>query len=209
MGADDACSDDTQVAEAVAADTAVAPTLTAPTELAWSAADGEDLQLPGSWRPVFRNALAVFTTCVAIAGAVTAVDRHWFTELRGVTVATEVPSSSAPATPDAATPAVVAPAADYSPGPAAEHLVAPTPSPSSRNADAEYLWSLQVAGLSISNAPLAIASGHIICSDMANGQSSEGEARVVMRDIPGMAHMYALGMVNSAVYAYCPEYLGR
>lgn len=197
--------------------TTIAPEVTltqaAPT-LAWSDADSDDLHLPGSWRPVFRNALAVFSTCVAVAGAVTAVDRHWFSDLRTAVVAA-VPVAVAPPMPDVpdaiADPVTAAPAAVYPMGPAAEHLVPPAPPGPAvdPNADAKYLTRMQQAGIMITDVPAAITTGHIICADMTHGLSSEGEARLVMRDNPGMAHMYAIGWVYAAIDTYCPEHIGR
>lgn len=67
-----------------AADTQVAP------ELAWSQADDDELELPRSWRPAVRIALGVFAACVAIAGGITAIDQHWFSDLRAPTQAGSV-----------------------------------------------------------------------------------------------------------------------
>lgn len=94
------------------------------------------------------------------------------------------------------------------PVPAAEHLALPPPRVDP-NADAKYLTRMQQAGIIITSVPAAINTGHIICADMASGLSSEGEARLIMRDNPTMAHMYAIGWVYAAVDTYCPEYIGR
>lgn len=211
--------DETAAVEAV--ETAVALDL-APTqaeELAWSSEQQELGDLPpvppmplpvepAPWRAVCRNALAVFSACVAVAGAVTLVDRQWFAELTEVVVVptgpTAAPSSviAAPAETAAQPEAWTLP-----PVPPAEHLVPPVPSGPS--ADAKYLAQVQQAGVTITDVQWAISSGHLVCKDMARGSNSESEAASVMRDIPGMPHFQALMIVFAAISSYCPEYLGR
>lgn len=210
--------DETAAVEAV--ETSVVLDDLAPTqaaELAWSSEQPELGDLtpvppvplpvePAPWRTVCRNALGVFSVCVAVAGAVTLVDRQWFAELTEVVVVPTMPTA-APSSPTE-TAAAQSEAWTLPPVPAAEHLALPPPRVDP-NADAKYLTRMQQAGIIITSVPAAINTGHIICADMASGLSSEGEARLIMRDNPTMAHMYAIGWVYAAVDTYCPEYIGR
>lgn len=204
--------DETAAVEAV--ETAIALDL-APTqaaELAWSSErpelDDLDVPLPpmplpvepAPWRTVCRNALGVFSVCVAVAGAVTLVDRQWFAELTEVVVVPTTPTA-APSSPTE-TAAAQSEAWTLPPVPAAEHLV--VPAPTGPSADAKYLSGLQQSGLNITDASVAIASGHNICGYLSEGYSTEQAASLVMREVP-MASYYAYGMVYSAIDAYCPE----
>lgn len=86
--------------------------------------------------------------------------------------------------------------------PDAERLIPPAPTGPSM--DAKYLSGLQQSGLNITDASVAIASGHNICGYLSEGYSTEQAASLVMREVP-MASYYAYGMVYSAIDAYCPE----
>jgi hypothetical protein len=136
-------------------------------QLAWSAADdADDLFLPGSWRPMCRNALG-FAVCVAVAGVITVVDRHWFSDWRaGRPVAAQFVSW-----PPRNPPETTIPAPSYSLVPAAEHLQ--PPAATGPVADANYLTGLQPTGLTVSAASFVIASGHNIRG-----------ASLVMRKVP-------------------------
>jgi hypothetical protein len=106
-------ADDDTAARDADVEATVVPTPREEPERAWSADDGDDLQLPGSWRPVCRNALGVFASCVAVAGVITVVDRHWFSDWRaGRPVAAQFVSS-----PPQNPPETTIPAPSYSPVP--------------------------------------------------------------------------------------------
>lgn len=182
-------------------------------ELAWSAADdGPAVLRP--WRAVYRTALGVFALCVAVAGAIVVGDRHWSPHSATLSEAwpgiPPVPMTGLP-TPEPATPSPsveVDPAARpkaYALSPAADHL-RPPPAPAvDGSADAVFLTGLQQTGSVITDVPAAIASGHSACTDLARGFTPAQVAAAVMTHNQTLSAVNALGMVYSAIAAYCPE----
>lgn len=181
-------------------------------ELAWSAADdsedGPAFLRP--WRAVYRTALGVFAVCVAVAGAIVVGDRHWSPHSATVSAAwpgippvpvSELPTPQPP--PTSAAP-IDRPKA-YASSPAAGHLQPPAPAVDV-NADAVFLTGLQQTGSMITDVPAAIASGHSACRDLAHGFTPAQVAAAVMTHNPTLSAVNALGMVYSAITAYCPEY---
>lgn len=182
-------------------------------ELAWSAADDSDggPAVLRPWRAVYRTALGVFAVCVAVAGAIVVGDRHWSAP-HSVTLSaawpgippvpvSELPTPQPP--PMSAAP-IDRPKA-YASSPAAEHLQPPAPAVDV-NADAVFLTGLQQTGSMITDVPAAIASGHSACRDLAHGFTPAQVAAAVMTHNPTLSAVNALGMVYSAITAYCPEY---
>lgn len=188
--------------------TAVVPdvaTAMASTQLAWSEAEDGELDLPQSWRPAVRTAAGVFAACVAVAGAVTAVDRHWFTDLRDVAVTATSPTTSpaAPTPTATAEPVAATPAAVYPMGPAAEHLQ--TPELSTVDADAFYLNTLRSYGIIITNPYVAIGAAHTTCNYLRAGHSPIEAASVAMVNNATLTLDGAKGYVIAATAAYCPD----
>lgn len=221
--------DETAAVEAV--ETAVALDL-APTqaaELAWSSEQPELGDLapvppmplpvePAPWRAVCRSALAVFSACVAVAGAVTLVDRHWFAELRTATVVSAAPTSSAPPTADAiVAPTADAPAPTYPTGVAAEHMVPPVrdlpPSEelpaATYNADTFYLNTLQSYGIRITNPYVAIEAAQTTCAYLRAGHSPNEAVGVAVSNNATLSIDQARGYVIAATAAYCPDVAPR
>lgn len=188
------------------ADTAAVEALaTRSAQLAWSEDDGDD---PGlySWRPVYRSAIGIFATCIAVAGAITAANQHRTIRSSAVeAVQAGVPTGVEPSSQPSS--AITNPVTLPPPGPPAGRLTPPPPV--DPGADARYLARVRQVGMTITDAGWAIASAHLICDDMARGHGSEQEAAAVMRDIPGTPHFQALMIVYAAIDTYCPEYIGR
>ncbi len=218
--------DETAAVEAV--ETSVVLDDLAPTqaaELAWSSEQPElgDLAYappmplpvePAPWRAVCRNALAVFSVCVAVAGAVTLVDRHWFAELRTATVASVAPTHSAPPTPDAiTTPTNDAPTVAYPTGVPAEHMVPPVRAippdvelpAGTYNADAFYLNTLRSYGIRITNPYVAIEAAQTTCGYLRAGHSPNEAVGVAMSNNATLSIDQARGYVIAATAAYCPD----
>jgi hypothetical protein len=152
--------------------------MTEQAEMAWSAADDADDLLTGLMAADVPQCPRVFAVCVAVAGVITVVDRHWFSDWRAGRPAAAQFVSSPPRNPPEAT----IPAPSYTPVPAAEHLQ--PPAPTGPVADANYLTGLQQTGLTVSSTSFAIANGHNIRGSPAEGHTTEQTASLVMRRSP-------------------------
>ncbi|MEE3066544.1 MAG: DUF732 domain-containing protein [Actinomycetota bacterium] len=173
-------------------------------DLAWSIDDGvdDDIAVPRAWRAVYRNAIGLVTVGLAVAGAVVVIDQHWpQPSVAQASSWSGVPPVSASALP---TPDPPAPGRPTYSAAIAEHLSPPPPA--NPGADAIFLTGLQRTGSMITDVPAAIASGHSACTDLANGFTPEQVASAVMDHNRTLSAVNALGMVYSAVAAYCPEY---
>lgn len=222
-----------RVIEVAEDETAVALDL-APTqaaELAWSSEQpGLDVAIdvipprmplpvePAPWRAVCRDALLMFSTCLMVAGAVTLVDRHWFAELRGATVASATPKYSASPTPDAITePVSNVPVAAYPTGVVAEHMVPPVRAlpPNAElptetyNADVFYLNTIRSYGIRITNPYVAIEAAHTTCGYLRAGHSPNEAVGVAMLNNASLSIDDARGYVIAATAAYCPDVAPR
>lgn len=196
-----------------AAQTAVALDL-APTqaaELAWSEAEPAEVELPRSWRPAIRAAVGVFATCVAVAGGITAVDRHWFSELRAsIPAPVAAPSSVAAAPAEVVTqPSVWT----LPPVPAAEHLQAPEPPAVAPDTytDAAFIAALSRNGVSVYDPQSTVLLARMACSELQAGRSvasvaSELKAGQNSSSRAPIDMPTAMAFVAASVNYYCPQF---
>lgn len=183
-----------------AADTQVAP------ELAWSQADDDELELPRSWRPAVRIALGVFAACVAIAGGITAIDQHWFSDLRAPTQAGSVaaaPSSvAAPPTEATAHPEA---AWTLPPVPHAEHLVSmpdPLPQAALSADDLEFLARMRSSGWVVTDPQQMVSVAHQACFELKRGASRQYVLVNLFATDPAIGASGAVSFYSNMVAAY-------
>lgn len=178
-------------------------------ELAWSQADDDELDPPRSWRPAVRIALGVFAACVAVAGGITAVDQHWFSDPHA-----PAPVAAAPMTSGAAS-APPSEAAEHPgtwtppPVPAAEHLVtpvqevAPPPANSSSSVgDAEFLARMRAAGWVITDPQQMLSVAHQACFELRRGATRQYVLANLFATDPAIGASGAVSFYSNMVAAY-------
>lgn len=191
-----ASADITTAVDAV--DTEAAP------ELAWSLADDDELELPHSWRPAIRIALGVFAACVAIAGGITAIDQHWFSDLRASAPASVAAPSSAAAPPAEVT---AHPEAAWTlpPVPPAEHLVSmpgPLPQAALSADDLAFLARMRSSGWVVTDPQQMVSVAHQACFELRRGASRQYVLANLFATDPAIGASGAVSFYSNMVAAY-------
>lgn len=202
--------------------TGVVPEVTqaAAVELAWSVEAGDDDDpAPRSWHSVYRSAIGVFATCIAVAGAITVADQHWHFEPQAVRVPPVAATPTAPSSPVAAEPTVTA--ADAAPttlqvaGPTAERLRTPEPVlPPAGNGyatDSAFIAALSRNGVAVYDPDGTVLLARMVCDALASGRSMGSIAWEIKAgqntssrgpiDMPT-----AMYFVAASANYYCPQY---
>lgn len=191
-----ASADITTAVDAV--DTEAAP------ELAWSLADDDELELARSWRPAIRIALGVFAACVAIAGGITAIDQHWFSDLRASAPASVAAPSSAAAPPAEVT---AHPEAAWTlpPVPPAEHLVSmpdPLPQAALSADDLAFLARMRSSGWVVTDPQQMVSVAHQACFELKRGASRQYVLANLFATDPAIGASGAVSFFSNMVAAY-------
>ncbi|TDK88801.1 DUF732 domain-containing protein [Mycobacterium paragordonae] len=172
-------------------------------ELAWSLADDDELDLPRSWRPTVRIALGVFAACVAIAGGITAIDQHWFSDLRtSAPASVAAPSSAAPPAEVTAHPEA---AWTLPPVPPAEHLVSmpdPLPQAALSADDLAFLARMRSSGWVVTDPQQMVSVAHQACFELKRGASRQYVLANLFATDPAIGASGAVSFYSNMVAAY-------
>lgn len=209
-------------ADATSEDTAASETAIAPstadcideTVLAWSDVDAIDTESErATWRAAWGRAAAVLAGCLAVAAVIALAwralpaDRSPADARAPVADATTIqPSIPAPRPTPAAAPSPPLPATT---GSVAQKMTTPPVPAAAVDPDAIYLQMLSDAGVKAPTNEKAIANGHLICQQLAQGNSVQAVISVVARVNPSLDPARSTGTVYAAIDAYCPQYENR
>lgn len=184
--------------------------------LAWS--DVVEMDEPGRapWRAVWGRVAAVLAGCLMAAVLVVLAWR----ELPARQGSEEAPAPSAEAVAaaqaDADTPSTAPTVAPRPPLPAAAGTVAQKmttpPHPQAAlpsDPDSIYLQLLSDAGVKAPTREKAIANGHLICQQLAQGSTVDDVKAEVNRVNPSLGVNRSNDTVYAAIVAYCPQYDNR
>ncbi len=181
------------------------PPDTAPASLAWSDADTAEEPGRASWRSTWGRSAAVLAVCLMAAALVVL---GW----RDLSVPPERASAPRSETPAATQTTTISPAPAVAPplpattGSVAEKLTIP---PAALDPDSIYLQLLSDAGVKAPTREKAIANGHLICQQLAQGSTVDDVKAEVNRVNPSLGVNRSNGTVYAAIVAYCPQYDNR
>jgi hypothetical protein len=85
----------------------------------------------------------------------------------------------------------------------------PGPVPDDPVADANFLDSLNKAGMTYRSGPDAVAAGRMACNMMISGRSETDVVNELSARNPGLNNGGAMRFAALASSAYCPEYLNK
>lgn len=174
--------------------------------LAWSEDTSWDEPVGGSWWPVWLRAAALAVGGLVVAGLVVWGWSAWSARDSAPPVAGPVVSYVPPAP---GREAVVSPAPVLPPtsGTVAQKMT--TPPVAAPDPDAIYLQMLSDAGVKAPTAEKAIANGHLICQQLAQGNTVQDVVSEVGQVNPSLDAARSQGTVYAAIDAYCPQYENR
>jgi Protein of unknown function (DUF732) len=85
----------------------------------------------------------------------------------------------------------------------------PGPVPDDPAADANFLASLNNAGMTYRSGPDAVAAGRMACNMMISGRSEKDVVDELSMRNPGLNSGGAMKFAALASNTYCPDYLGK